>query len=134
MERTATRHRTERPRRPVTESLAQAKPCALVLRGLPRINRPSNPAAAYDGLVEGHVLDRRRLLLDAGVPTEHCISRRRYAVPCRHVRADLVDALRRAPDVQPGGRDEPARPGQHPHSRGLVSEVERQGPGPMPSW
>ena len=85
---------------------------------------PSCPTRAPDRLVEGHVPHGRGLFLHPRLPAEHRVSRGRRPLSGGDARPDPADALRRAAHVQTRGRDEPARPGEHPDSRGAVSPLE----------
>ena len=62
-------------------------------------------------MVAGDVPDRRRLLLDAGLPARHRGAGRRPAVPDRDAGAGRRHPAGCPPRLSPRGRREPARPG-----------------------
>ena len=78
-------------------------------------------------------LTGRRLLLHARLSARHRLSRRRPALAGRDARPRAADAVRRAADLQPRRRGQPARPGQHLDARGAAAAVEGQGRRAVPA-
>ena len=81
--------------------------------GPPSAPRGASPAP----VVAGDVPDRRRLLLDARLPARHRRPGRRRALADRHADPGPADAVRRAADLPPRRRGEPARRGLDRHAR-----------------
>ena len=77
-------------------------------------------------VVEGHVPDRRRLLLHPRLPAGHRRARRRSAGPDRDRRPGAADPVRRAAGLPPGRRGEPARPGVDRDARATAAVLAGQ--------
>ncbi len=98
-----------------------------------RAAHPARAGAPAPSLVEGHVPDRRRLLLDAGLPAGDRGARRRRALPRRHPGPGRGDAARRAAGLPPRRPGEPARRGLHRDAGAAAARVARQGVRPGPA-
>ena len=87
------------------------------------------PRAEDASLVEGHLADRRRLLLDARLPAGHRSPRRGRGGADRHRHPRPRDAAGRAAGLRPGGRAQLRRPGLDRHAREPARGLEGQGAG-----
>ena len=94
-------------------------------RGAAGAGRPTAGAPSAR-LVEGHVPDRRRLLLDPGLPAGHRRSRRRLLSPVATRGPGARHAVRGAAGLPPGRSGEPARRGFHRDARTAADVVEGQ--------
>ena len=112
---------------------AEGQAAPMAVRGAEGARRAPRATRPQVRVVEGDVPHGRGLFLDARLPARHRVHRGRRALADRDIHPDSPHAVRRVADLQPGGREQPARAGQHLDARGAPASMARQGVRAVPA-